>query len=130
MIVPNLAMSAATMIACSGNRIVMGRHSFLGPTDPQIRMQTPVGMRLVAAQAILDQFKMMKSESTNQEEKYVWDTLISQFGPDLIVKCENAVNLSRKLVRVWLKNFMFKDRPDRIEMSKKFQNGLRIIRSS
>ena len=29
-IVPNLAMSAATMIACSGNKIVMGKHSLFG----------------------------------------------------------------------------------------------------
>ena len=123
-IVPNLAMSAATMIACSGNRIVMGKHSFLGPTDPQIPMPTPVGMRLVAAQAILDQFKMMKSESTNQEERHVWDPLISQFGPDLIVKCENALDLSRQLVRVWLRNFMFEGRPDRIELSKKISKWL------
>jgi ClpP class serine protease len=34
-IVPSLAMSAAAMIACSGDRIVMGKHSFLGPFDPQ-----------------------------------------------------------------------------------------------
>src|SRR5215471_13862037 len=33
-IVPHLAMSAATMIACSANSIVMGKHSFLGPIDP------------------------------------------------------------------------------------------------
>ena len=118
-IVPNLAMSAATMIACSGNRIVMGRHSFLGPTDPQIPMQTPVGVRMVAAQAVLDQFNKVKSESTNQEEKHVWNPLISQFGPDLIVKCENAVNMSRTLVRIWLQEYMFQDRPDGSILSRK-----------
>ena len=31
-LVPQLAMSAATMIACACNEIVMGKHSFLGPT--------------------------------------------------------------------------------------------------
>ena len=35
-IVPQLAMSAATMIACTADEIVMGKHSFLGPTDPQL----------------------------------------------------------------------------------------------
>ena len=34
--VPLTAMSAATMLACSANVIVMGKHSFLGPIDPQI----------------------------------------------------------------------------------------------
>ncbi len=33
-IVPHLAMSAATMLACSANRILMGKHSYLGPIDP------------------------------------------------------------------------------------------------
>ena len=34
-IIPQMAMSAGTMIACSSNEIVMGRQSCLGPIDPQ-----------------------------------------------------------------------------------------------
>ena len=34
-IIPQAAMSAATMLACAANRIVMGKHSSLGPIDPQ-----------------------------------------------------------------------------------------------
>ena len=34
-IVPHLSMSAGTMIACAGKEIVMGKHSSLGPIDPQ-----------------------------------------------------------------------------------------------
>lgn len=34
-IVPQLAMSAGTMIACAGKEIIMGRQSSLGPIDPQ-----------------------------------------------------------------------------------------------
>jgi len=48
-IVPNLAMSAATMIACAADEIVMGPHSFLGPTDPQVALATPLGFRAVPA---------------------------------------------------------------------------------
>lgn len=33
-IIPHLAMSAATMISCAADEIVMGKHSFVGPTDP------------------------------------------------------------------------------------------------
>ncbi len=36
-IVPQLAMSAGTMIACACREIVMGKHSSLGPIDPQFR---------------------------------------------------------------------------------------------
>lgn len=42
-IVPQMAMSAATMISCSANSIVMGKHSFLGPIDPQFLLPTGVG---------------------------------------------------------------------------------------
>ena len=34
-IVPQLAMSAGTMIACSAKEIIMGKQSSLGPIDPQ-----------------------------------------------------------------------------------------------
>ncbi len=44
--VPHAAMSAATMLACSGNSIVMGKHSFLGPIDPQFIVQSDVGTAL------------------------------------------------------------------------------------
>lgn len=61
-IIPQLAMSAATMIACAADEIVMGKHSFLGPTDPQLPLATALGMRLVPAQAILDQFDKAQHE--------------------------------------------------------------------
>ena len=42
-IVPQNAMSAATMIACACDEIMMGKHSALGPIDPQITVPTQVG---------------------------------------------------------------------------------------
>jgi membrane-bound ClpP family serine protease len=35
-IIPQMAMSAGTMIALSTREIIMGKHSNLGPIDPQI----------------------------------------------------------------------------------------------
>lgn len=34
-IVPEIAMSAGTMIVCASQIIIMGKHSSLGPIDPQ-----------------------------------------------------------------------------------------------
>ena len=53
-IVPQLAMSAATMIACSADEVILGKHSFLGPIDPQLVLPTSLGVRMVPAQAVLD----------------------------------------------------------------------------
>lgn len=53
-IVPQLAMSAGTMIACSCNEVLMGRQSSLGPTDPQFGG--------LPASGILDEFERAKAE--------------------------------------------------------------------
>ena len=38
-IVPLKAMSAATMVACAANQIVLGKHSFPRPTVPQMLVE-------------------------------------------------------------------------------------------
>ncbi|WGS23380.1 hypothetical protein [Bradyrhizobium sp. ISRA463] len=43
-IVPQIAMSAGTMIACSCSSIVMGKESSLGPVDPQYGSISAVGL--------------------------------------------------------------------------------------
>ena len=114
-IVPQLAMSAATMIACAANEILMGKHSFLGPTDPQILLSTPLGMRSVPAQATLDQFRLAQRECTDPAKLSAWLPMLSQYGPDLLVQSESALELSRELVSTWLETYMFKEDTDRKE---------------
>lgn len=107
--VPHLAMSAATMIACSADEIVMGRHSSIGPVDPQFMIQTPVGIRMVAAQAILDQFEKAKTECADQSKLAAWAPMLGQYGPDLLIACSNAQKLSQELVSDWLERWMLKE---------------------
>lgn len=102
-IVPQAAMSAGTMLACAGNRILMGKHSFLGPIDPQFILTN----RMVPAQAILDQFEMAKKECKDNQNLGPWLPILSQYGPGLLVECKNAIALSRQLVRDWLARYMF-----------------------
>ncbi len=108
-IVPNLAMSAATMIACSANIIVLGKHSFLGPTDPQIILPTPLGVRAVPAQAILSQFERAARETGDSSKLAAWLPMLSQYGPDLLVLSEESLELSRELVRNWVESYMLKN---------------------
>lgn len=114
-IVPHLAMSAATMVCCAADSIMMGKHSFLGPIDPQMIVQTPLGPRMVPAQAILAQFEMAKKECANAASLGAWLPMLGQYGPDLLVQCENASERSEQLVRTWLKEFMFKNDASREE---------------
>jgi len=111
-IVPHLAQSAATIMACSADAIVLGKHSFLGPIDPQLFFQTPLGPRFLPAQSIIDQFERAKSECQNKDNFPAWAPMLPQYGPDLLVKSENAIELSRELVRQWLARYMFKDLPE------------------
>ena len=123
-IVPQLAMSAATMISCAADRIVMGKHSFLGPTDPQFVLLTQLGIRAVPAQAILDQFDKAQHECADPAKLSAWLPMLSQFGPDLLVNCETALEMSRELVQQWLETYMFKGRPDRRKQGKSVADWL------
>ena len=108
MIIPHLAMSAATMIVCAADEVMMGKHSFLGPTDPQFLLATPLGIRSVPAQAILDQFEKAKRECADPAKLSAWLPMLEQYGPDLLERSEMALELSKMLVKQWLETYMFK----------------------
>lgn len=110
---PNLAMSAATMIACAADEIVLGKHSFLGPIDPQIVLHTALGLRAVPAQSVLDQFDRARKECADPAKLSAWLPMLSQYGPDLLVQCESALAMSKDLVKTWLERYMFKEVADR-----------------
>ena len=107
-VVPHMAMSAATMIACAADQIVMGKHSFLGPIDPQLIVQTALGVRSVPAQAILEQFERALQDAADPVKLRAWAPMLAQYGPDLLITCQNAANLSEDLVSEWLESYMFK----------------------
>lgn len=124
-VVPSLAMSAAGMIACSGNSILMGKHSFLGPADPQFFLPTPLGPRQVAAQSVVAQFKRAQKECIEDPRNLaVWAPILSQYGPDLLVQAEHATKLSRSYVQKWLTSYMFADDPDRIQKAEDISTWL------
>jgi hypothetical protein len=110
--VPHMAMSAATMLACAADEIVMGNHSFIGPIDPQLQLQTSLGARTVPAQAITQQFGMAQTASANPVALRAWIPMLSQYGPDLLAACQNASDLSKALVSEWLTNYMFRSDPN------------------
>lgn len=124
-IIPQCAMSAATMLACASNRIVMGKHSFIGPIDPQMIVHHyHLGTQAIPAQAIIDQFEKAKIECTDPKKLGSWLPILGQYGPALIVQCENAIELSRKLISEWLISYMFKGRSDAGDIATKIAKNL------
>jgi hypothetical protein len=110
-IIPQAAMSAGTMLACSADEIIMGKHSFIGPIDPQFILQTSVGFQAVPAHAIIEQFEKAQKEITdNPKLLNSWLPMLSQYGPALLIQCKNQIDFGRQLVESWLNSFMFKGR--------------------
>lgn len=105
--VPLAAMSAATMWALAGNLIVMGKHSQLGPIDPQM----VAGNWTAPARAILRQFDQAKEECKDPALLGAWMPILQQYGPALIQQCEAAEALAKRLVQEWLERYMFAGTP-------------------
>ena len=107
-IVPQMAMSAATLLTLVGDEVLMGPHSQLGPIDPQFILQTPFGIRSVAAQAILEQFDRARRACLDNPDEYpVWAEMLQQYGPDLLEESANAIALSTQIAQDWLNRFTF-----------------------
>lgn len=114
-IVPNMAKSAATMLALSGDEILMDIASELGPIDPQFSFRKGDGSFVNApAQAIIDQFeKAQKSISNDPKILAPWLPILQQYGPSLYQQAQNAIELSKDLVKKWLMRYMFSDDPQK-----------------
>lgn len=108
--VPQIAMSAGTMIACASKYIHMGKQSNLGPIDPQIRG--------LPASAVLDEFKKAAKEIKDQPHTIpLWQAIIGKYHPSFILFCENAIEYSKEIVKKSLKDGMFAD-DKQIDISK------------
>lgn len=99
-IVPQLAMSGGTMIACACNRIIMGKQSSLGPIDPQFAS--------LPAHGVIEEFDRAAREISRDPTKVaVWQPIIAKYHPTLIGECEKAIKWSEEIAREWLVTGMF-----------------------
>lgn len=111
-IIPDVAKSAATMLAMSGDEILMAPTAELGPIDPQMILPREGRTINSPAQAILDQFERAYQEiAKNQSRLAVWLPILRDLGPSLLQDSTNAIELSKKLVEEWLAKYMFCDDP-------------------
>ncbi len=110
-IVPQLAMSAGTMVACACKEILMAKHSQLGPTDPQIAG--------IAAAGVTLEFKRACREVKKDPDSIpMWQAIIGQYAPTFLSQCEQAVSRTRKFVRDQLAENMFSAEPEADRRSK------------
>lgn len=124
-IVPQSAMSAATMIACACDEIILGKHSAIGPIDPQITFPTPTGLFTAPAHSLLAEFEQAKSEvATNSNLAPIWVNKLRNLPHGILDICKNTTELSIIVVEKWLKSFMFKQDADKDAKSNDIANWL------
>ena len=108
-LIPTYSMSAGTMIALGCDRIIMGRQSQLGPTDPQLLL----GDRSFSAHSLVEQFEEAKADiSNNPALAHAWAPVLGAFGPALLQEARKSISYGETLVRNWLKQYMFSSRSD------------------
>ena len=143
-IVPTNANSAATLLCLSGNRILMGPTSELGPTNPMMsvdqRLITPTVLepgggsdgdrrdwdalpkRTMAAHALRDFLiaaNVLTSEGGYDPEKLSVYMTQGILNPFLLGDFERSGKIALQYAESLLKNFMFKDDPDVAEKAEK-----------
>jgi hypothetical protein len=103
-IIPQLAMSGGTMVACSCKSILMGKQSSLGPIDPQLG-QLP-------AHGVIEEFEKAYKECKEDPSKIpIWQPIIARYSPTLIGECNKAIAWSEEMVKGWLLTGMLKGKP-------------------
>lgn len=107
-IIPQMAMSAGTMIAISCPNIIMGKESSLGPVDPQYNG--------LSCQEAVDEFNQAVQEvSINPRSLGLWQVRISKYTPTFLVSCKNALEWSKSYTEKWLSHNY---KPDEVDTKK------------
>ena len=115
-VIPTYAMSAGTMIALGCNRIIMGRQSQLGPTDPQLVFRN----RQFSAHSIVSQFEEAKADIAQDAAlAHAWAPVLQSYGPALLQEARKAIGYGQNLVQKWLGKYMFASRSDSAELAKR-----------
>lgn len=106
-IVPQIAMSAGTMLACASKSIVMGNQSSLGPVDPQFNG--------IPAYNIEQEFIEAKEDlAEHPENATYWMIKLQQYPAAFMKTALDAISLSSELVREWLSTCMYSEKDEDI----------------
>ncbi len=117
-IVPQTAMSAATMIAMGADKILMTATSELGPIDPQMIQNLPNGQQIMRSakafiDAYLDLVNMTQAAIRNKQPPQPFLQLLNtKIDPPWIQECLKARQLAEKIAAEFLSRWMLRDKTD------------------
>ncbi|MCY4396747.1 MAG: hypothetical protein OXC10_16600 [Rhodospirillaceae bacterium] len=118
-VIPQIAMSAGTMIACSCDTILMGKHSNIGPVDPQFNGIPAIGV-LKEVEVAFDEIKK------DPKAAPAWKPILSQLPPSFLQQCQWSVSRSAEFLKDSLRSGMLRDlqEPEREDTIKKIAERL------
>ncbi|MBN1397696.1 MAG: Clp protease ClpP [Bacteroidetes bacterium] len=105
-IIPGYAKSAGTIMAMSGDEILMDTSSALGPIDAQLQWQG----KTFSADALLEGFEKIKEEVIRTgilNRAYI--PILQGISPGELQEAENALKFAKVLVTEWLAKYKFKN---------------------
>ena len=104
-VIPDRAMSAGTMLAMSGDRILMDYYSCLGPIDAQVEKD---GV-LFSTDGYIRQFEELKKKSANGALAPAEALLLQKMDLAELESYIQERHLAVELLEKWLSNYKFKD---------------------
>ena len=104
-LIPDIALSAGTILVMSGDVIMMDYFSCLGPIDPQVERSG----KLVPALSYLEQFQRLVEKSNNGMLTTAELALLNKLDLAELHTFEQVVGLSIELLQQWLATYKFKD---------------------
>lgn len=115
--IPQMAMSAGTMIALSCKEIIMGKQSCIGPIDPQFGGMSCAG--------VIEEFEKALSDVKNDSNCLpLWAAIISKYHPTFLGDCQKAIDWSEKMVKDWLCSNMLSSHKNPSKDAKKIVDKL------
>lgn len=104
-VVPDMAMSAGTILCMSGDRIYMDYSSALGPIDPQVFN----GKDWVPALGYLDKVEQLLERARNSTISNAEFLILQGIDLAMLSRYEQARDLTITLLKKWLVDYKFKD---------------------
>lgn len=125
-VVPDMAMSAGTILCMSGDKIYMDYSSALGPIDPQIPNSDG---QLVPALGYLDQVERMIEKSGAGTLTDAEFAILQNQDLATLRRYEQARELSISLLKDWLVKYKFKDWDTHTNTGQPVENQEKIDRA-
>jgi len=104
-IVPQISMSGGTMMAISAREILMGRHSNLGPIDPQLGGRPAI--------SLLQEFEKARNDIiANPQLALLWQPILQHYGPTILSFAEQSIAWAREIAGRSMREGMFHGDPE------------------